>query len=239
MRGLGKLTRSPYQSAFRSFAIPLLLMILLRASKSAFAEIEIAYDDGLPETTCSLDIGQCVAVKFSLPSGLPSARLVAVRIYKAGRSATDVAVHMLADDGVTEVAKSFKVKLTNDSAWNEAALTAFSVTVPHDFYIAIEYLAYYDPLIGQDTTSSNNRSYCGVPGSWTPIVQGTNVMIRAVVDSEQAHSSTSNARLEQTKIVIRGATYLVAAALATAAVSIVLKRSQSVTSTSRRGLPEA
>jgi len=164
--------------------------------------------------------------------------LVAVRIYKAGRSATDVAVHMLAD-GVTELAKPFTVKLTNDSAWNDATLTAFSVTVPHDFYIAIEYLAYYDPLIGQDTTSPKNRSYCGVPGSWTPIVQGTNVMIRAVVDSEQAHSSTSNARLEQTKIVIRGATYLVAAALATAAVSIVLKRSQSVASTSRRGLPEA
>lgn len=158
------------------------LILTLYPMESTPAFIEIAYDDGRPETTSSLNIGEHLAVRFSLPPGLSKAKLLKARIYKAGRSETDVIVHILGSNGITELTAPFTFRLTVESAWNDVDLTGCSIVVLGDFYISIEYLKYYDPLIGRDTTNPRGRSYYGRPSSWTIVNNGENVMIRAVVD---------------------------------------------------------
>ena len=155
--------------------------LLLFTSQVGLFEKEISYDDSSPETTSSLDIGYCLAVRFSLPAASKSTRLVRVMVYRAGRSAIPMRVHVLRDDGITELTTPFNFTLTAESAWSAIDVRPAGIIVPEEFYIAIEYLAFYDPLIGRDATNPRGRSYYGKPGAWTPVLNGENVMIRAVV----------------------------------------------------------
>lgn len=165
---------------------PILVPCSMRCVSAA---TEIAYDDGIPETTSSLDIGLHLAVRFSLPSGLPSARLLMCRIYKAGRSGVGMRVHVLGSDGTTELTSSFNFSLAAESAWNNADVAARNIIVSDVFYVTVEYLMYYDPLIGGDSTDPKSRSYYGYPGFWSLIDKGENVMIRAVIDPSVTVSS--------------------------------------------------
>jgi hypothetical protein len=187
-----KLKRLVAFLAIRSFPGMLIfclcLAIVALDSKVAFGMMELAYDDGIPETTSSLDIGMSLAVKFSLPSNMPRARLLAIRVYKAGRNETDMRIHVLGDNGAVNLTSPFVFHLVSESKWNDANLTAHNIIVSDDFYVAIEYLSYYDPLIGRDITNSNGRSYHGRPGSWSPIPGGGNVMIRVIADHASATS---------------------------------------------------
>jgi len=54
------------------------MRILFR--RAPFA-VKLAYDDGVPETGIAAPLGWCQAVKFSLPSGWSSARLLAAGYY--------------------------------------------------------------------------------------------------------------------------------------------------------------
>jgi len=192
------MTQSVMRFSLRILAFGLCLMILaLNSTQVAFALTEIAYDDGMPETTTSLDIGMFLAVKFSLRFDVPKARLLAARVFKAGRSETDMRIHVLGIDGATNLMKSFAFRLVLESKWNDVNLTAHNIIVSEDFYVAIEYLAYYDPLIGRDTTNPKGRSYYGRPGSWSPVPNSENVMIRAVID----HLSVTASRTSQTSSV--------------------------------------
>ncbi len=157
-------------------------ILTLYPTESSPTLTEIAYDDGRPETTSSLNIGEHLAVRFSLPPGLSKTKLLKARIYKAGRSETDMTVHVLESNGITELTPPFTFRLTAESTWNDADLTGRSIVVSDDFYITVEYLKYYDPLIGRDTTNPRSRSYYGRPGSWNLVDNGENVMIRAVLD---------------------------------------------------------
>lgn len=173
------------KSATRSLSILLLFTLVLYSAKVTFALTEIAYDDGSPETTSSLDIGLYLAVKFSLPPGVSEAMLTAARLYKAGRSGIEVRIHVLGSDGIKELTAPVSFRLATESAWNDLDLLTRNLVISNDFYIAVEYLAFYDPLLGRDSSSPKNRSYYGRPGSWSLVVGGENVMIRAVVDSSK------------------------------------------------------
>jgi hypothetical protein len=170
------------------------ILIVLLASYCVYdgnSLMEIAYDDGRPESTSSLDIGMHLAVRFSLPLGTPEARFMAAKIYKAGRSGVEMKVHVLASNGLTELTAPFIFNLSSDSAWNTADLSTRSILVSESFYITVEYLKYYDPLIGRDTTDPKGRSYYGRPGSWSPVENGENIMIRATVGPLTANSTSA------------------------------------------------
>lgn len=164
----------------------LCLAILALDSRVAFGATELAYDDGTPETTSSLDMGMCLAVRFSLPPDMPKARLLAARVYKAGRNETGMRIHVLGSNGATNLTLPFAFHLAFESKWNDVNLTAHNIIVSEDFYVAIEYLAYYDPLIGRDTTNSKGRSHYGRLGSWSPVPDGGNVMIRVIAEYTSA-----------------------------------------------------
>jgi len=171
-------------------AVLLLTVLSSYSIRGVLGATEIAYDDGNPETTSSLDVGMHLAVKFSLPSGMPRAKLVTARIYKAGRSGIEMRVHVLGSDGITELTKPFNFSLSAESAWNDADVSARNILVSDIFYITVEYLMYYDPLIGRDITDPKGRSYRGHPGSWELVSNGENVMIRAVVEPSITIAST-------------------------------------------------
>lgn len=179
---------------------------------------EIAYDDGTPETTSSLDIGMHLAVKFSLPSGLSRAKLLMARIYKAGRSGVNMRVHILGGDGMTMLSVPFNFSLAVEGAWNNVDVSARNIVVSYVFYITLEYLLYYDPLIGRDTTNPRNRSYYGRLGSWSLVSNGENVMIRAVVEPLITVSSTVTGTPVAENILVVLAPYLFSAC----AVSLIL-----------------
>jgi len=189
-------------------AVFLSFILTLYPMQSTAAFIEIAYDDGTPETTSSLNIGEHLAVKFSLPPSLSKMRLLKARIYKAGRSETEVTVHILGSNGITELTAPFTFRLTVESTWNDANLTGRSIVISDDFYITVEYLKYYDPLIGRDTANPRSRSYYGHPGSWTLVNNGENVMIRAIVDNTWPVTTMTGERSWPLNVLIAFAPHL-------------------------------
>lgn len=161
--------------------LPVVLAVLLVVSsvQNVFAVTEIAYDEGPPETGVAAElVGRYLAVRFSLPSGLSSDRLVKARFYKApGQIGTTVKVHVLGSNELTELTTPFIFDIATAEAWNDASL---SVVVSGDFYIAIEYLKDMDPVIGT-SGPPQGRSYHGTPGSWS--LEDEALMIRAVLQS--------------------------------------------------------
>jgi len=150
--------------------------------QEARASVEVAYDDGVVESSISsISIGYCYAVKFSLPDGCTSARLITARVYKVETEGTLVNIHVLGSDGVTELTPPFIYDVALNDAWNAIVLTSKDITVAGDFWVAVEYLTVLDPELGFDTSSTAGRSYFGTPGSWNPFASG-NLMIRAVIE---------------------------------------------------------
>jgi len=139
---------------------------------------EIAYDDGSPDAYMNQAEGKHLAVKFSLPSGWSSAKLLTVR-YHIHSYPTTFRVHVYDSDGVTEIAHLDVTPTT--TGWFDVDLSPYSITLTGDFYVTIEYLTSDNPYIDTDTTEPIDlRSYRGTPGSWT-LVNDMDIMIRAVV----------------------------------------------------------
>jgi len=205
-------------------AVFFLTILALCSIRNAFGSTEIAYDDGSPETTSSLDVGMHLAVKFSLPAGTSRARLVMARVYKAGRSGIEMRVHVLGSDGMTELTRPFNFSLAVESAWNDADVSARNILVSDIFYITVEYLMYYDPLIGRDTTDPKGRSYHGYPGSWNLVSNGENVMIRAVVEPPVTISSTVTGTRVAENVLIALAPYFFLAGVVTLILTISMAR---------------
>ena len=202
-------------------------ILALHSMRDVFAGIEIAYDDGRPETTSSLDIGMHLAVKFSLPPSLPKAQLVTVRVYKAGRSGVNMRGHILGSNGVTELTTPFNFRLAVESAWNDVDLGAQNIVVLDGFYITVEYVMYYDPLIGRDTTDPKSRSYYGRLGSWSLVSNGENVMIRAVVEPLITVSSTTTGTSLAENVLTVSASYLFSACVvALVLIAFAVRRSR-------------
>lgn len=158
-----------------------LILLALSMIPSALAGTELAYDDGTPESSITIPTpGISLAVKFSLPDGCSKASLLTARFYKMPQD-TNVIVHILGSDGLTELTTPFTYDIAVDNSWNDADLHLKNIAVTGDFWIAIEYTVANDPNIGFDTSSVAGRSYSGVPGFWNP-QPGGNIMIRAVIE---------------------------------------------------------
>jgi hypothetical protein len=150
---------------------------------SAFAAAELAYDDGTAEVGQTFESGKYFAVRFSLPGGCKSARLLKARFYKAApeHDDTDVKVHILGSDGLTELTAPFTYDVAVDDSWNDADLLLKNIIVTGDFWIAIEFLVSFDPYIGFDLSPATGHSYAGTPGNWLQNPEG-NYLIRAVIE---------------------------------------------------------
>ena len=211
--------------SMRPFAAMFFLTILaLHSIRGVLGAAEIAYDDGRPETTASLDVGMHLAVKFSLPLGMSRAKLVTARIFKAGRSGIEMRVHILESDGVKELIMPFNVSLAAEGAWNDADVSARNILVSDIFYVTIEYLMYYNPLIGRDTSNPKRRSYYGRPGSWNLVDNGENVMIRAVIEHQITVSSVSTGTPVAEDILNVLVPYLFLACVVTMILAVLLVR---------------
>jgi len=211
--------------SMRPFAAMFFLTILaLYSIRGVLGAIEIAYDDGRPETTASLDVGMHLAVKFSLPPGMSRAKLVTARIFKAGRSGIEMRVHILESDGAKELTMPFNVSLAVEGAWNDADVSARNILVSEGFYIAVEYLMYYDPLIGRDTSNPKGRSYYGHPGSWNLVDNSENVMIRAVIEHQTTATSVFTGTPVAEDILIVFVPYLFLACAVTMILAALLVR---------------
>lgn len=163
----------------RLISVTILTLLALSVIPGAFASTELAYDDGVPESGMAA-LGAYLAVKFSLPDGCTNAKLIKARVYNREAAGTLVNIHILGSDGVTELTPPFSYDVTINNAWNEIFLTPKDMTVTGDFWVAVEFLALGDSLLGLDMSSTAGHSYLGTPGSWDPLPE--NIMIRAVIE---------------------------------------------------------
>jgi hypothetical protein len=164
----------------------LAVVLALSSAQNAFAAIELYYDDGTAETGVTLGTpGTSLAVRFFLSdfglSGTYKVRTVRYYIYDIPGAST-FTVRVYGSDGSAELCCSPRLDVSpSATGWYDVDLTAYSVVVSGNFYVAIEFRLVMSPVIGEDTTSPHSRSYFGSPGSWT-LSTTANYMISAIVD---------------------------------------------------------
>jgi len=157
----------------------LVLMVLMVPSVSA--DWGLKYDDGDPETGHTGVVGVQYAVRFSLPLGWTSAKILTARYYILS-SPTAFKVHVYASDK-TDLITPFSVT-PSATYWFNVDLTGLSIVVSGDFYIAIEFLTEGSPRIGGDTNAPIDvRTYpIDETGTWLSPWGQTDLMIRAIVE---------------------------------------------------------
>jgi hypothetical protein len=156
----------------------LAVLLALASTQNVSASTEIAYDDGTAESGLSAEPPIEHAVRFSLPPGWSSAKILIARYFIWSNPAT-FRVHVYGS-GVTDPALTVTPVGTG---WFNVDLSAYNIVVSGDFYISIEYLSTV-PSIGRDTTGPVDfRSYSREPPAFLWVVSGSaDLMIRAVVD---------------------------------------------------------
>jgi len=158
----------------------LVALMVLASSSSVFAATELAYDDDGAEGGLSASLGSYHAVKFSLPSGWSSARLLTASYYIESRP-TNFRVHIYGSDGTTELFIPPLVVTPSGTGWFNVDLTDYNIIISGDFYVAAFYLVESTPVFGRDDTSPDSYTYDRhPPGGWV-LETHYDEMIRAVV----------------------------------------------------------
>jgi hypothetical protein len=166
---------------------------------------QLAYDDGgLDNALAMSTAGDHMAVRFSLPDGWPSARVLNARYYID--YAAFFKAHIFGSDGITNLVTPLEVDPENGyEGWFKVDFTSYSIVVSGDFWISIEYTTGCNPWIGADDDAPDDRSYYGQPGAWTGI--GTwDLMIRADVDPPRPSLDLSAPEISGLTVTINGAT---------------------------------
>jgi hypothetical protein len=165
--------------------VGLIVLLTLSGVQIAYAVTELSYDDGFMEASQSPAQDTYRAVMFVLADfGFPSVVLRKTRFYvnnpAGGPGPQPIEVHVLADDGSTDLITPIVVTPSTNWHWEEVDLP--NIAISGSFYIAIRWSTNEGvPSIGIDSTSPSARSYSGAPGSWTPLTN--DLMIRVQVDS--------------------------------------------------------
>ena len=152
--------------------------------------VELCYDDGDAEGGYSFYAGTQYAVRFSLPMGWTSAKILTSRYYIWSAPAT-FTVRVRDSDGVdglpgTDLVTPFSVTPTTYKTWFDVDLTAYNLIVTGDFYIVIEIETWGEPKIGFDNDIPIDlRSYFRAPdygdGVWA-LMTSVDIMIRSVIE---------------------------------------------------------
>ena len=172
----------------RVLCLPLLagLLLLSVVGMAQGDGMELYYDDDEPDGLAVGRVGTQIAVKFFLPTGWTSAKILTARYHIYGNP-DQFTVHLYDSDGITELITPFSVTPTT-TGWFDVPIFP-PVEVSDDFYIALEFEfdAPY-PQIGWDNDDPDLRSYSRTPtyppGEWT-LYEDRDWMIRAVVELEQ------------------------------------------------------
>lgn len=154
--------------------IMLTMLLTLACSNLARAEpaVELAYDDGTWENDLcvSTSTGGKLLVRFSLPSGWSSAKLLTAKFAMAD-AGLEFRVHIYDSDGTpptTELTTPFDVT-PSTTGWFEVDLSGLNIVVSGDFYIAKEQIipSCVPPYIYVDSSQPiDGRSYSWLP--WEP-----------------------------------------------------------------------
>jgi hypothetical protein len=170
------------------FPLVLLLLIVIVSTVSLLpmqeveaAPVELAYDDGTYDGHAAQPpAGTLAAVRFSLPDGVSSAKLLTARYFIA-YSPSMFTVYIYDSDFTTKLCPSFDVT-PGGTGWFDVDLTSKNIVVRGDFFIAIEWLS-TSPGIGTDDNSpATGRSYYQNLGEEWTLWPGLDLMIRAVID---------------------------------------------------------
>ena len=168
----------------RLLAVAVLAVVLaLSSAQNAFGVTELSYDDGTPEAPFYLASGGLAAVRFSLPTGWSSAKLLTAKYHIFYYSGLAFTVRIFDSGGVTELCCTPPLDVTpSATGWFSVDLSSYNIVVSGDFYVAIEWKTDSLPWLSADTSSSAGRSYfMGLVG-WEQPVPPMNLMVRAVVD---------------------------------------------------------
>jgi hypothetical protein len=150
----------------------------LRAVGSA-KRLEYTYDHGTPQWH-SESAGHMDAVRFT---PLFSGQLLTARYYMYDLyfSPSDTfKVHVM-DKNRNDLRAPFNVTPTSEG-WFDADLSSYGIDVKEgvDFYLGMEWIAEYNPDLGEDRTSPSGRSWCWNGTAWKQETY-SDFMIRAVV----------------------------------------------------------
>lgn len=168
-----------------------------------YAGIELAYDDGVADFYNSGSVGDQNAVRFSLPVGWASARLLIARYYIAQDPGYQYTVHVYASDRSTDLTTPFIVTPTS-IGWFDVDLSPRNIWVTGDFYLSIEFMTYLKPYIGADTTPPfDGRSWCYYTSTGSWVQASADYMIRAVVSDGTPHDLYMAARGTNDRIYLR------------------------------------
>jgi len=168
----------------------LLFTIVSVAPVSAPVPIEeLAYDDGTYENAVFyIFAGEQVAVRFSLPAGWTTAKILQAKYYLWAGVDDLVApfrVHIYDSDLTTDLTTPFIATPTTNDTWFVVDLTGLDIIVSNDFYIGIQWLTHGSPwLMVDEDPPIDLRSYALIiPNypNWV-LVEGGDAMIRAVVE---------------------------------------------------------
>lgn len=152
-----------------------------------YAGLELSYDDGVVDFYNSASVGDQNAVRFSLPVGWASARLLTARYYIAQDPGYQFTVHVYASDRSTDLTTPFTVTPTS-IGWFDVDLSTRNIVVTADFYLSIEFMTHLKPDIGADTTPPfDGRSWCYYTSTGSWVTASADYMIRAVVSDGVFH----------------------------------------------------
>jgi hypothetical protein len=158
--------------AFRTY-----LPIVTRSYSGPVVETELAYDDGILDSTDSYTVGGGFATCFTPPGG--SATIQRARLYVQQPS---MPVEMHVWDATTHadlLPAPYQGNPWQDG-WNDIELSGFGVTVTDDFCVGFLYLTDYQPTLGVDTTAPVDGHSYEIDGDYWEL-QGYDAMIRVVV----------------------------------------------------------
>jgi hypothetical protein len=147
----------------------------LRAVGSAQI-MQYSFDDSVGESSTFQTVGEMVAVRFT-PLFLGS--LKSARFYISSDYDHAFNVHVM-DANLSDVIQPFS-QSASSNGWFEVDLSGYDVSVRGDFYIAMEWLTDYDPGLGVDGSSPDDRSFEWNGTAW--LARSQDYMIRAVVES--------------------------------------------------------
>ncbi len=148
------------------------LPLVLQAQQSQ-SETELAYDDGVAESSQSNDTRNGFAVRFTPPSG--GAKLLRARFYFMG-SMAPIDVHVWDLSHFDLLYPTITATPTGDG-WFDVDISERNLTLNEDFYLGFKYTEDYVPTLGVDTSAPDGRSW-----KWSWEAQNDlDYMIRAVV----------------------------------------------------------
>ena len=174
-----------------SIAVVLSLVLSLIAVAAPLWQVvqasctEVSYDDGeftrFAETACP-SCSNFAAVRFSLPEGIPSASITAVRFYYQANGETDI--HITGTDTIQDLMAPIKYSVSAQG-WQSVDISG--VSVDGDFYVMLRQRV---GSAGSDYWADGGRSYIAEnPGSMQPWDRG-DIMIRATLGDDSTPPTT-------------------------------------------------